>query len=762
MDLRELVATLPRAEQRGWRPERYELGRPGDREAFVEAIREGRVRAVADTLDRQLRELVREEHPDRRLDEVELRAKVAERLGGRPAEEYGAWFLYPWSGVLVHLLPAEAFRWLRTRRNRYKITAEEQARLARAKVGVIGLSVGRSAAITMALEGLAGELRIADLDRLELSNLNRLAASVGDLGQHKAVLAARALSEIDPYLAVRPFFEGVTADNLDAFLGRGDDRLDVLVEECDDLEMKLLVRARARELGIPVVMDTSDRGLLDVERFDLEPDRPLVHGLAGDVDPASLRGLSTAEKAPIVLRLVGGESISVRGAASLPEVGQTITGWPQLASDVALGGAVAAHVVRRILLGEGPGSGRYYVDVDEVLERPLLARPVALPSAADEERAAPDAAPRLARGGAHLGVDEIRRIVAYGVRAPSAHNGQPWRFRFADGVLECRGDPERGFEALDWEDGATFVAVGAAVENIVLAAGAMGFLAEVEPFPDPGDRWLAARVAFRFAPTRVPESAARWAPFLAERCTNRRRGPRRPLGEEAAEALVAAARPHGELILAASEGELAEIADLVGRSDRLTFLDERIHRGIMEGIRWTREEAERTRDGLDIMTMEFSAGEREAMRLLSRWSTMAMIKRIGGGRILENGRRAVSSASAVGLVRVPGVGPRSSFEGGRAMQRVWLEATRQGLAVTPLATLPYLFARLERGGGEGLDAGQRADLAGWRDRFRAVFGPNDGQTEAMMLRFARVDAPPTARSLRRPLDEVLEIAPEGA
>jgi hypothetical protein len=31
--------------------------------------------------------------------------------------------------------------------------------------------------------------------------------------------------------------------------------------------MKIITRLKAKELGIPVVMDTSDRGMLDVERL---------------------------------------------------------------------------------------------------------------------------------------------------------------------------------------------------------------------------------------------------------------------------------------------------------------------------------------------------------------------------------------------------------------------------------------------------------------------------------------------------------------
>jgi hypothetical protein len=32
-------------------------------------------------------------------------------------------------------------------------------------------------------------------------------------------------------------------------------------------------------------METSDRGVLDVERFDLEPDRPIFHGLLPGCTP---------------------------------------------------------------------------------------------------------------------------------------------------------------------------------------------------------------------------------------------------------------------------------------------------------------------------------------------------------------------------------------------------------------------------------------------------------------------------------------------
>nr|WP_083975936.1 ThiF family adenylyltransferase [Herbidospora sakaeratensis] len=271
---------------------------------------------------------------------------------------FGTWVWYPWSAVLVRTHPAEEFRRLRTDRNRNKITPAEQRRLGAARIGVVGLSVGNGTALTLTMEGVGGSFRIADFDRLDLTNLNRIRAGLPDLGLEKTVVTARQMYEIDPYLDVQPFREGVTPANVDAFL----DGLDLVVEECDDLYVKVALRERARARRVPVLMSTSDRGMLDVERFDLEPGRPIFHGLLGEVRADDLIGLAPKDKIRHVLAMFAEESLSPRMRASLPEVGRTLASWPQLASDVAVGAGAVTDAARRLLLGEPVASGRYHLD----------------------------------------------------------------------------------------------------------------------------------------------------------------------------------------------------------------------------------------------------------------------------------------------------------------------------------------------------------------------------------------------------------------
>ncbi|GLZ32480.1 ubiquitin activation protein [Lentzea sp. NBRC 105346] len=349
------------ADRTSWQPVLFDPVRDAD--ALQDLLASGEVREIHDTIDTQLEELVRSREPWVRHDAESLRAKKDEQLAGLAEWEYGTWAWYPWSARLVHVLPREEFRLVRTDRNRGKIERPQQRELFGKRVAVVGLSVGNSAAVTFTLEGIGGAYKLADFDEFSLSNLNRLRAGVHHLGVNKAVISARQMFEIDPYLDIEIFTDGLTAGNLDAFL----DGVDLLVEECDTPWAKIAARESARSRGIPVVMDCNDRGMLDVERFDLEPTRPLLHGLIGDVTSDRLENLTQQEKVDLILAMVDASKISPELRASFDELGKTLSSWPQLASGVALGGALTAEVARRILLGAECVSGRFYVDFAELI-----------------------------------------------------------------------------------------------------------------------------------------------------------------------------------------------------------------------------------------------------------------------------------------------------------------------------------------------------------------------------------------------------------
>lgn len=756
---RALEGLGERAADRLDRPRIYDLARADDAAALDGALARGEILAAHDTFDAQLRELLSARDPAAKLGPAELASRVTAHLRGRPALEAGRWVHYPWSGRLVHTLPPDEFLELRCDRNRLKITREEQLALRRARIGIVGLSVGKMTALTLALEGVGGELRLADFDTLSLSNLNRVRASLHHLGTSKVLSTAHDLYEIDPYLSLALFPRGVSEAELDAFL-LGGGKLDLLIEECDDLYMKVRLRERARELGIPVVMDTSDRGLLDVERFDLEPGRPLLHGMIGDLRAESLRGLDREAKLAFVLRLLGESTISAGLAASLPEIDETLSTWPQLGSAVALGGAVATDVARRILLGTFRASGRFYVDVEGIVSD---APPRAL-TPPHEASLAVAVAPSVAPSGgppAPLRVagapsaDVIRALVGYAVLAPSGGNVQPWRFVARGALVDCHVDEARAGTFLDFGGLASCMAVGAAVENLVLAAGLAGLSADVTYEPE-GAAGPLARVALGPGQGLPVDPLARAVP---ERATNRRLEPRAALDADTRAALAGALAPcEGARLALVEDGpRLRELGAILGAGERLRLLSERMHREMMSELRWSDEEARATRDGIDVGTLELSPALRAALGLTRQWPAMHRLAQVGGGRALERpARDAVDASSAIGVVAIRGEARADFARGGRALERVWLAAAARGAAFQPFGALTYLFTRLARGAGEGLSPREQATLGALHERYLRVFPLAAGESEILLFRVGRA-APPTARALRRPVDDVLRF-----
>jgi molybdopterin/thiamine biosynthesis adenylyltransferase len=350
-----------------YRPEFYRLANASEKQSLITLLEHHEHIKVYDELDIQLKELMKIQHPTKKLTSEEIDDLAAVHLGDIPAEEYGVWVYFPWSDRVVHIVDEAEFIELRTARNMQKITKEERDLLAGKKIGVIGLSVGQSIALTLVMERTCGELRLADFDALELSNMNRIRTGIYNLNVPKVVIAAREIVELDPFMKVRCYTDGATDENLDDFL-TGGGQLDILVEECDGIDIKIISRIRAKALKMPVVMEMNDRGMLDIERYDLVPDYPMMHGLIPDIDIKTLKNLTNEEKVPILGPMVDMHNMSPRMKMSLGEIGKTITTWPQLASSVVLGGAMVTDTVRRILLGQLTASGRYYVDFEQLIK----------------------------------------------------------------------------------------------------------------------------------------------------------------------------------------------------------------------------------------------------------------------------------------------------------------------------------------------------------------------------------------------------------
>ena len=644
----------------------------------------------------------------------------------RLLEEGKRWAYYPWRRTVVSVLGPHAFRTVRLERNRNKVTSEEQRRLGELRIGVIGLSVGHAIAYTLAAEGVCGDLRLADFDCLELSNLNRVPASVLDLGVNKATVAARRIAELDPYLPVTVQTSGLTAETLGEFLSG----LDIVVEECDSLDMKVLVREAARALRLPVLMATSDRGLVDVERFDLEPSRPILHGLLGDLDSARLSGLTRQDKVPHILRILDAARLSPRLAASLIEVGHTLTTWPQLAGDVALGATVVAEAVRRIGLRTELPSGRVRIDIADALDDL-------------QEPATPrDTPPSHERSNPGEPTAPADIVAAAALRAPSGGNAQPWRLELHPDSVCIRLAPEHT-STMDVAFRASAVAVGAAVFNARVAAAAHGVLGRVEF--DNGDEGSPLRAIVRLDPGEDAELARLYQPML-QRETNRHLGTAEPLTQSIIASLESAARREGaRLALLTSRDEIESAATILATADRIRYLTPRLHAEMFSELRWPDDASLDT--GIDVRSLELDPGDMVTLDILRRPEVMAHLAQWDTGAALGEGTYdRVRTSAAVGIVVVPGRTLTDYALGGSAAEAVWISAQERGLAVQPVSPV-FLYAH-DQSDLHGLSPAFTESLAHQQLAFRGLLGTETDHSEVLVLKFCQAPRP-SVRSRRR-------------
>lgn len=670
---------------------------------------------------------------DRYTEEVAQLAALRPQPAAEVLAEQRMWAYYPWRRTVVSVLGPVGFHTLRLDRNRHLITAAEQNRLRALRVGVVGLSVGHVIAHTLAAQGLCGELRLADFDTLELSNLNRVPATLFDIGLNKATVAARRISEVDPYLPVTIVDDGVTVENMADFL----DGLDVVVEECDSLDVKVALREAARERRIPVVMSTSDRGLVDVERFDLDPHRPVMHGLLGDVDAASLSGMSSRDKVPHVLTYLEGGRLSARMAASLVEVDRSLSTWPQLAGEVTLGAAAVTEAVRRIGLGEQLDSGRVRIDVGRALDR--IAEPAA------------PAPPEPVERTFDVSDDSVSRLIAdAAMRAPSGGNTQPWIVEWDSAAVRLRVAPEYS-STLDVELRGSAVALGAALFNARVAAARYGRLGSVRVDVSGTDGPLAATVTLG-RETDI-ELADLYQPML-DRETNRRLGVGGELAANAVDAIVASAQREGAgLALITGSSQLAAAADVLAAADRLRYLTPRLHSDMISELRWPGDDDPDA--GIDVHSLELEPDELAVMSILRRGEVMSQLSDWDAGTALgDYVRDRVESSCGLAVVHVSGSTLADFARGGSAAEAVWISAERNDLAVHPISPA-FLYARTPSELAE-VSSPYRDALSELRSAFREVAGVGPGDEMVLILRLAKADRA-SVRS-RRSADRLREMA----
>lgn len=318
-----------------------------------------------DAFEDCLKELFYIENPTVDKRAPETGSILTEYVEKKKTEIEAVWIYYQHKNAAVRVPEEKIFYQLRTARNRNVIYPEEQMAYRNMRIGIAGLSVGSAALSAIVQTGGPKHIKIADPDAIELTNLNRMRATLTDLGKNKTDIAALNAWDLDPFAELDLWDAGLTKESLKKFLTENGN-LDVFIDEMDNINLKIASRIACRELGIPVIMatDNGDSVILDVERYDLEPERSLFHGQVSE-EEYDFNPKSSKEFIKMANKIIDPDFFTERQLASIQQIGKSLSGVAQLATAVLIAGATVAYAVRLLATpGRSLPSGRYIVGCD--------------------------------------------------------------------------------------------------------------------------------------------------------------------------------------------------------------------------------------------------------------------------------------------------------------------------------------------------------------------------------------------------------------
>lgn len=251
-------------------------------------------------------------------------------------------------------------------------------RLGSAVVGFVGASLGSNVLASVVREMRPRAAKLADPDFLEATNLNRLQhGSLRYLARSRAArqnprdgfetlfvnkteLVAYENQLVDPYADWYLYQEGITSANLDRFLLGGPDepRLDYVVEEADDISIKIEIRKRARQHRIPVIMasDFGHRAQVQLQDYGANAEQPLGYRTSDELLLAALTRCKTsgdrADLFAFVRALAGPDFELDEFADWMHQRGeQPTSSLPQSGAVAQLSGALAGKLLALHRLG---------------------------------------------------------------------------------------------------------------------------------------------------------------------------------------------------------------------------------------------------------------------------------------------------------------------------------------------------------------------------------------------------------------------------
>jgi hypothetical protein len=312
---------------------------------------------------------------------------------------------------------------------------------------------------------------------------------------------------------------------------------------------------------------------------------------------------------------------------------------------------------------------------------------------------------------------DLKELVRYATLAANGHNTQPWKFAIRGNAIEIHPDTSRELKVVDPRHRELWISLGCALENLLLAARATGYAAEVA-YPDSAD---VIRVNLT---SDTPQPSALFD-AIAERQNTRSQYDGQPIPASDLDRILALpSEPGVSLHFVTAANELATLVEYVGLGNLSQYADTAFVDELIEWLRFNKKDALATMDGL----YSVCSGNPE----VPRWLGRMFVSGAKPQQQADADAKKLRSSSAAVVIASETEDKATWVRTGQVYERLALQTTALGIKSAFL--------------------NQPIEVSELRSQFQSALGLGASLPQ-LLMRFGYADALP--RSLRRPVDQVL-------
>ncbi len=313
--------------------------------------------------------------------------------------------------------------------------------------------------------------------------------------------------------------------------------------------------------------------------------------------------------------------------------------------------------------------------------------------------------------------DQKLELIRYATLAASGHNTQPWKFTIQENAIQIHPDYSRRLPVVDPNNREMWISLGCALENLLIAAHAVGYTAEVT-YPD-----TAELIDIRLIEDRPQKSALLDAIPVRQNTRSEYDGQLLKTSHfEEIQSLPL--EPGVALRFAANPGDLEIFLDYVNQGNIQQYSDRAFIEELIHWLRFNKKEVLKTMDGLSSRC----TGNPEVPRWIGQWFVSATKPQ----QQADADAKKLRSSSGAVVIASESDDRTSWVRTGQVYERMALKMTSINIKSAFL--------------------NQPIEVTDIRTQFQNAIGLGSSIPQ-LLVRFGYAEALP--HSMRRPVDQVL-------